>query len=273
MRRLAFLGTLFLFATLASSAQSSTDSCPVIPPSVTLPSVISSSYPGSVVHVARATSPQRFTPYSMVQMRTSVQTLGNGTRITNRNETRTWHAADGKVRTETRFERNGEMQLQNVNIFDPVLQQSTVLHERSRVAEVNRFLRATANSQPRAVDKEFSAATQAEYQHPNQTQSHTEFKNEQLGTSTILGECANGTRNTQIIPAGEQGNDSEIRYVNENWFSPRLGIMLRSIQDDPRNGHTVDEVTELHLEAPDPSLFEPPPGYQVFDLTRDPANP
>ena len=235
-------------------------------------SVVASLSPRAVVQLAGATPPQQFTPYSLVQTRTTVQTLGNGTRITNRVETRTWRAADGKVRTETLFEHNGEMQLQNINIFDPVLQQSTVLHERSQVAEVNRFLRPT-NWQPRAVDKEFGAAMQAEYQHPNQTQSHTEFKNEQLGTATIAGECANGSRNTQIIPAGEQGNDSELRYVNENWFSPRLGIMLRSIQDDPRNGHIVDEVTELHLEAPDPSLFEPPPGYQVFDLTHDPANP
>lgn len=272
MRRLAFLGTLSLFATLVSSAQSSTDSCPVMTPAVKLPPVISSSIPGPVFQTVPATPPQGFTPYSMVQMQTTVQTLGNGTRLTSRTETRTWHAADGRVRTEVRFGRNGELQLQSVTIYDPAIQQTTVLHERSQVAEVNRFPRPT-NFQQRAVDKEFSAAMQDEYQHPNETQSHTEFRNEKLGTATIAGECANGTRNTQIIPAGEQGNDSEMRYVHENWFSPRLGLMLRSIQDDPRNGHTVDEVTELHLEVPDPSLFEPPPGYKVFDLTRDPANP
>jgi hypothetical protein len=43
--------------------------------------------------------------------------------------------------------------------------------------------------------------------------------------------------------------------------------------DDPRTGHVVDEVTELHLEIPDPAMFEPPHAYRVFDLTRDPAKP
>lgn len=213
-------------------------------------------------------------PYSLVQMHTQVQTLSNGVQITSRQEMREWHDADGRTRTEARIERNGEMELQSASINDPVARENIILYPRAHVAQVTRYPEPHVTaSQPRPIDKAFNEAMKAEFQpQPQRTPPH-ENKTEELGTTVILGECAQGTRWTNIVPAGELGNDGEIRAVQENWFSPRLGIQLRFVLDDPRMGHIENEVTELDLENPDPSVFQPPPDYHVFDLTRDPANP
>jgi hypothetical protein len=221
-------------------------------------------------------SPGGLVPFSLVRVCTAVQTLGNGIQITSRTETHEWQDALGRKRMETSVEQDGEMKLQSVSIWDPVLRRNIFLHSSARVAEVRGFPQppvpapATAND-PRPVDVEFAKAMQPEYQ--TRPSSHIEYKNERLEPTVIAGERAEGYRSTSIIPAGEIGNDAEIRSVSENWTSPRLGISLRSTTDDPRRGRVVDEVTELHLEVPDPSMFQPPPGYQVFDLTRDPAKP
>jgi len=184
---------------------------------------------------------------------------------------REWHDAEGRTRTEIRAERNGEMQLQNTFISDPVLRENIALYSKAQVAQVTRYPDPTlAGNQQRPVDKAFQEAMKAEYQPQTRRAPQNENKQETLGTSVVLGECAQGNRWTQVVPAGEMGNDGEIRTVSENWFSPRLGIQLRTVVDDPRTGHLVNEVTELHVEAPDPSVFQAPPEYQVFDLTREP---
>src|SRR6185437_14014629 len=95
-------------------------------------------------------------PYSLVRMNTQVQTLGNGVQITTRSEVREWHDADGRTRTEIRAERNGEMQLQNIFISNPVLRENIALYSKAQVAQVT-HLPAPGDIafQQRPVDKAF----------------------------------------------------------------------------------------------------------------------
>jgi hypothetical protein len=265
MRLLAMVFASGSIGVAAASAQVATGTCPVAPASAPVGRI---SQLGTIVGGVAGTPAH--VPYSIVRMNTQVQTLSNGVQITTRTEAREWHDAEGRQRMEIRLERDSEMELQNVSISDPVARESIILHPKSQVAQVTRFPERT-NYQMRPVDKAFNDAMKAEYQ-PQRT-SQIENKNETLEPTVIAGECAQGTRWTQVIPAGEMGNDGELRTVSESWMSPRLGIQLRFVTDDPRQGHIVSEVTELHLEPPDPSVFQPPPNYQVFDLTRDPARP
>ena len=272
MRLLTLLFALGLVAATSASAQvtggcSATPAVPMIP--VSQRGVMVTELNGRVITGLARSSGQ--IPYSLVRMNTQVQTLSNGIQITTRSEMREWHDAEGRQRTEVRVERNGEMELQNISINDPVLRENISLHPKAQVAQVMRYPEPNTTAyQQRPVDKAFQEAMKAEWQ---PSTSHIESKTETLGTAVIVGECAQGNRWTQVIPAGEMGNDGELRYMNESWMSPRLGIQLRQVNDDPRTGHTVSEVTELHLEDPDPSVFQAPPEYQVFDLTREPAKP
>jgi hypothetical protein len=81
---------------------------------------------------------------------------------------------------------------------------------------------------------------------------------ESLGIREFHGVAANGTRRTLTIPAGQEGNALAVVTVNESWTSPKLGISMMEIRDDPRRGRTVAEVEEFHEGDPDPSLFSPP---------------
>lgn len=93
---------------------------------------------------------------------------------------------------------------------------------------------------------------------------------EQLGTRTIAGMEATGTRITQIIPAGDEGNDMPLKFVSETWMNSQNHATLLVIDDDPRTGHRTWEVESLTAGPPDPALFAPPTNYKVWDQNPQP---
>ena len=84
-----------------------------------------------------------------------------------------------------------------------------------------------------------------------------------LGTQTINGISAQGTRYTRTIPAGEIGNEKPIEVVTERWYSPELQINVMTKHSDPRNGETVTQLTEIQRQDPDASQFQVPAGYSI----------
>jgi hypothetical protein len=84
-----------------------------------------------------------------------------------------------------------------------------------------------------------------------------------LGTQTIEGVVAKGTKITHTIPAGEMGNDLPIVITTETWFSPDLKILVMSKSSDPRMGDTTYKLTNLSRSEPDPALFQIPADYTV----------
>jgi hypothetical protein len=84
-----------------------------------------------------------------------------------------------------------------------------------------------------------------------------------LGGILIQGVEAHGQRITRTIAVGEVGNDQSIVTVEENWMAPSLGLELRQSTEDPRTGKRTRELVNLTFEEPDPSLFQPPPEYNV----------
>jgi hypothetical protein len=90
-------------------------------------------------------------------------------------------------------------------------------------------------------------------------------KTESLGTQTIEGVTAVGTRSTLTIPAGEIGNTLPIEIVDETWYSPELQIMMITRHCDPRSGETTYRLTNINRSEPDRSLFEVPADYTVSE--------
>jgi hypothetical protein len=86
---------------------------------------------------------------------------------------------------------------------------------------------------------------------------------EDLGTQAMNGVSAQGSRTTLTIPAGQIGNDRELKVVSERWYSPDLQMTIKSVNNDPRFGETTFELTNINQAAPDPSLFLVPPDYTV----------
>ena len=86
---------------------------------------------------------------------------------------------------------------------------------------------------------------------------------ESLGTQTIDGVEAEGTRRRFTIPAGEIGNERPIEVVSERWYSKELQTVVMSRHDDPRLGETTYRLTRLTRGEPDRALFEVPSDYTV----------
>src|SRR5262249_21143634 len=90
-------------------------------------------------------------------------------------------------------------------------------------------------------------------------------KTESLGTQTIEGVSAEGTRTTLTIPAGEIGNTLPIEVVDETWYSPELQITVMTKHRDPRSGENTYRLTNINRSEPDRSLFEVPADYTVSE--------
>jgi hypothetical protein len=84
-----------------------------------------------------------------------------------------------------------------------------------------------------------------------------------LGTQTINGVTAEGTRYTRTIPAGAIGNQNPIVITTERWYSSDLQMVVLSKRSDPRTGETVTQLTNIQRTEPDASLFQVPSDYAV----------
>jgi hypothetical protein len=88
---------------------------------------------------------------------------------------------------------------------------------------------------------------------------------EDLGSQTMQGVTVTGTRTTRTIPKGQIGNDAPISIVTEVWTSPELKTVVYSKRTDPRMGEQTFQLTNISRSEPDPSLFTVPSGFTVTD--------
>jgi hypothetical protein len=84
-----------------------------------------------------------------------------------------------------------------------------------------------------------------------------------LGTQTINGVQAEGTRTTRTIPAGAIGNANPIVITNERWYSSELQTVVMSKRSDPFQGETTFQLTNIQRQEPEASLFQVPSDYAV----------
>jgi hypothetical protein len=92
-----------------------------------------------------------------------------------------------------------------------------------------------------------------------------QFSHESLGSQTIEGVLAEGSRTTVTYAIGAVGNDRPITTVSETWTSPELKTVLLSKNSDPRNGDSTTRLTNISRLEPDASLFQIPSDYEIVD--------
>ncbi len=100
---------------------------------------------------------------------------------------------------------------------------------------------------------------------PGRGPTQQNVNTESLGSKSIEGVMAEGTRTTITIPAGQVGNEQPLHTVMENWYSTDLKTVVLSRRSDPRNGDTVTRYSNIVRSEPAHSLFEVPGDYKVTD--------
>jgi hypothetical protein len=87
-----------------------------------------------------------------------------------------------------------------------------------------------------------------------------------LGTKTIAGVNATGSRTEVVVPAGAQGNEKPLVHKFESWYSPDLATMVYMHMSMPEYGDTVMHVENLRFGDVPASTFALPEGYAVRDM-------
>ena len=197
---------------------------------------------------------QHVQPYTAKQHSRQVQTLADGTTITTVTNSLMARDADGRTRTETiRTLPDGTLN-HYINIYDPVTRVRTTWS----VGNPTAAKIVTVTHLPQTASQPAPATSQT-------PQRYFPFTSRSLPPQTIDGLYATGTRTTRTIPAEYEGNSRDMTTTTVYWYSPALGIQLRSVIDDPRYGKTTTETTDIQQTAPDSALFKAPDGYQVRD--------
>jgi hypothetical protein len=208
-------------------------------------------HPGKVVTGA---------PYSAVGVTETIQTLADGTTIDRKIQANIFRDGQGRVRRETTLPVIGPLVASGksnsfVMIHDPVAGTAFVLHPDTKIAdELPAFGRGKKSAG--ALQDKFEAHIQQEI-------ANGTVKKEDLGTQTVNGVSAQGTRYTHTIPTGQIGNDKPISVVNERWYSPDLQVVVKSTRTDPRFGTTTYTLTNVQRQEPAATLFAVPSDYTI----------
>jgi len=166
-------------------------------------------------------------------------------------------ARDSQGRTHNETRRlmpeyfHGSPDLMSVRLFDPLTRIRTIYEPALHIARqqfVPRQPKATAPPNP-------------------------SIRIEDLGTTTLNGLQARGTRRINSIPDYDAGE--LIKVEDEFWYSEDLHLNLLLRHSDPGFGVETVGVSDLKRVEPPASLFQVPQGYRILDVTppKAPASP
>jgi hypothetical protein len=205
-------------------------------------------------------------PFSAVAISETTRTLADGNHISRKTQTNLFRDGQGRFRKEVTLPAIGPLAASGsprsfVMINDPVAQQNFILHPDEKTAEKmgKRFggMKGRMRGGRNGALKGNAASWEAK------AAASENFKKEDLGTQTIAGVSAQGTRYTRIIPAGQIGNEKPITIVSEHWFSNDLQMTVMSKRSGPQFGETTYTLTSIQRGEPAASLFAVPSGYTV----------
>ena len=209
-------------------------------------------------------------PFSAQVVIEDTQTLANGSHISRKATGGLYR--DGEGRTRREMPREGATEI--VLIEDPVASVNYQLHmfqqkARKVTIESNADMEHVRAEKRLAIEMEEKRRAEVSAQKMKSEESsrrvEPEKKTESLGTQTIEGTQAVGTRFIITIPAGKEGNDQPFDIVYERWFSPELQMVVMSRHSDPRSGDHIYQLTNIKLSEPPHSLFEVPPGFTIAE--------
>ena len=201
-------------------------------------------------------------PFTATAVGESNRTLADGTKIFQKVQSTVYRDAQGRVRKETTLPAIGPLAASGspkslVFIHDPVSGTGYVLDVNQKIA--HKLPQHPQRNDAKNADSD--AARKGWAGHSGEAN----LVKESLGSQTINGVVAEGTRYTRTIPAGHMGNDKPVIIVNEEWYSPDLQMIVQSKRSDPFVGESTYNVTNIQRTAPNAALFAVPPDYTVKD--------
>ncbi len=205
-------------------------------------------------------------PFSAVAVSETTQTLADGNHIARKTVTNLFRDSQGRFRKEVTLPAIGLLAPSGqpksfVFINDPVANTNFILHPESKTAEQMGAGFARMHGPMKGAMKD-AISGKMEVRQQQEIASGDLIK-EDLGTQTIAGVSAQGTRITHTIPAGQIGNEKPITIVRESWYSNDLEMLVMSKRNDPWSGETTYTLTNIQRSEPSAPLFAVPSDYTV----------
>ncbi|HKO03454.1 MAG TPA: hypothetical protein VJW51_01840 [Candidatus Acidoferrales bacterium] len=210
-------------------------------------------------------------PYSAQIVSQRSETLSDGTHITQQDSGAVYRDSAGRVRQEMSMSAlrsfTGSAQSPRaVFITDPVAGYHYVLHADSKAVE-----RMPLPSPESVAGRKAKSDAMAGGRGPRQARAGVNVSTESLGTQTIEGIVAEGTRITKTFAPGSVGNDKAIQIVTERWYSQDLQTVVLLKRSDPWMGDSTVRLTNITRTEPAAAMFAVPSEYAVKDRPAPPA--
>ena len=282
MYKLIVIATLSITSLLAQTTATAKDPGPQVQTAIRIgdaaefgPIGITTAMAGPMATVAGA-------PYSAQTTTERIQTLVDGNRIEQSTSGNVARDSQGRVRRDEGLPAltatNGDAP-HLVMIDDPVASVHWTLDAQNKIAVKMQSAQMKGAdfgpfvAPPVGADKTwFVSSGGATDSGPhvqviarNQLSSNSNVNKVDLGTQTVEGVPAQGTRITRTIPAGAVGNEQPIVITTETWYSPDLKVLVLSKTTDPRMGETTYKLTDIQRSEPPANLFQVPDDYTVKD--------
>ncbi|MGI4854863.1 MAG: hypothetical protein ACRYF4_12555 [Janthinobacterium lividum] len=204
-------------------------------------------------------SPVTNAPYSASFTDTSSERLQDGSALTHTDTRTVARDSLGRTREETTTPAHGDKAARTeVVIVDPVARTVTQLHTSDKTAVVR-----TLPVPPQGAATHPNRSADGTTAHSYGPREDSSVVRTDLGSKTISGIVATGTKTTRTIPAGTMGNTAALVSTHEEWFSPDLKIELSRSDSDPFHGIHTLTASGLSKAEPDASLFKVPSDYSV----------
>lgn len=239
-------------------------------------------------------APIKGAPFTATITNESVQTLADGTHITQSSSGATARDSQGRTRQDAPLPSIGNLSATDaphiVIIQDPVAGTSYTLNLTDKTAWKNPmppmpaggtasgvnvsgtaistntvFIRAGGDGAVQMPDMPPPPMASQVFIQKRLVEDAGEVSTEDLGTQVMEGVQVTGTRSTQTIPVGKIGNDRPIVITTEVWTSPDLKTTLLSKRSDPRMADQTFKLTNIQRSEPDPSLFTVPSDFKITE--------
>jgi len=191
-------------------------------------------------------------PFSADVTTETTMVLQDGNRVHQTSKLRLYRDSEGRTRREQSLNNLGSL-ASNTNL-------PPVVFINDPVAGVNYALSPTAKTATKSTAVNRDGRMRGG---PRGAGPQRNVKTESLGSKTLEGVAAEGTRTTITIPAGQEGNEQPMQTEIESWYSADLQTVVLSKRSDPRTGETVTRYTNISRTEPAHSLFELPADYTI----------
>ena len=189
-------------------------------------------------------------PFTATARTTLTEVLPDGTKKTRTVEDKIARDSKGRIYQEQHLPWTEDVNnpVYYVNIYDPVAKRKIHIDPQNHNVIITPVLRP-ANYNP------------TDYLTLKARRVGETIKNQNLGTKEFTGWKAWGRRTTHVFPEGMFGNPERIVSIDECWYSERAGVDVLRRRSDPRSGEQLTELINFSPTEPDPTIFQPTPGY------------